>query len=165
MTHQQTMERKIDAFNAAMEQFIRTLEGAHDATRAPKPGGWNAAQIGWHVAKSNHLLSGALTGAVPMAQPLPAEFQEDPFIFSKVPAKIQTFPQLEPPADVSAAAALADLRASIGPTIAAFRALTEERARAHVVQFPMGPLTMYQFADFTVGHVSRHQQQLERALR
>lgn len=164
MTHQQTMQRKIDAFNAVMEQFIRTLERAHDATRAPKHGGWNPAQIGWHVAKSNELLSGALTGAVPMAQPLPPEFQEDPQIFSKVPAKMQTFPQLEPPADVSAAAALADLRASIGITITAFRSLTEERARGHFIQFPMGPLTMYQFADFTVGHVSRHQQQLERAL-
>lgn len=165
MTHQQTMERKIDAFNAAMEQFIRTLESAHDATRAPKRGGWNAAQIGWHVAKSNELLSGALTGAVPMAQPILPDFQEDPHIFSKVPAKMQTFPQLEPPADVPVAAALADLRASIGPTVTAFRSLTEERARGHVIQFPMGALTMYQFADFTVGHVTRHQLQLERALR
>jgi hypothetical protein len=165
MTHQQTMERKIELFIAAMEQFIRTLEGAHDATRAPKQGGWNAAQIGWHVAKSNELLSGALTGAVSMAQPVPPEFQEDPHILSKVPARIQTFPQLEPPADVSAEAALADLRASMGTTITAFRSLTEERARGHFIQFPMGPLTLYQFADFTVGHVSRHQQQLEQALK
>ena len=164
MTHQQTMERKVELFIVAMEQFIRTLEKAHNATRAPKQGGWNAAQIGWHVAKSNQLLSGALTGAVSMAQPVPPEFQEDPDIFSKVPAKIQTFPQLEPPADVSAEAALADLRDSMGSTIAAFRSLTEERARGHFIQFPMGPLTLYQFADFTVGHVSRHQQQLERAL-
>lgn len=158
------MEQKVGAFNAVMEQFIRTLEATPDATPAPKDGGWNPAQIGWHVARTNELLSGALSGAVPMAQPIPPEFQEDPEIFAKVPAKIQTFPQLEPPADVTRESAIAQLQASAKTTVSAFRTLSEERASRHFIQFPMGPLTMYQFADFTVGHVSRHQKQLERCL-
>ena len=164
MTHQQKMEEKVEAFKAAMERFIATLEGGRERAQPPEDGGWNAAQVGWHIARSNELLSGALTGAVPMAQPLPAEFQEDQEIFSKFPAKVQTFPQLEPPDGVTLSDALASLRASIDTTVGAFRSLTEERAKGHFVQFPMGPLTMYQFADFTVAHVSRHQQQLERCL-
>ena len=147
-----------------MDQLIRTLEGAPDPSRSSQRGGWNPAQIGWHVARTNEMLSGVLSGAIPMAQPVPPEFQEDPEIFSKVPAKIQTFPQLEPPADVTRDDALTDLRASIVTTLRAFRSLSEDRAKSHFVQFPMGPLTMYQFADFTVGHVSRHQKQLERCL-
>ena len=164
VSHQQTMTQKIERFQAAMDLFLRTLESAQDVTAPREAGGWNAAQIGWHVAKTNEMLSGVLTGTIPLAQPIPPEFQEDAEIFSKVPAKIQTFPQLEPPANVTRDEALADLRVSAVTTAQAFRSLSEERAKRHFVQFPMGPLTMYQFADFTVGHVSRHQKQLERCL-
>ena len=158
------MEQKVEDFKAAMDHLIRTLEAAKDPTRAPDGSGWNPAQIGWHVAKTNEMLSGVLSGTIPMAQPMPPEFQADPEIFSKVPAKIQTFPQLEPPANVTRNEALTNLRASMVTTVHAFKSLSEERAMGHFVQFPMGPLTMYQFADFTVGHVTRHQKQLERCL-
>lgn len=43
--------------------------------------------------------------------------------------------------------------------------MTENRASGHYVQLPMGSMTMYQFADFSVGHVTRHQNQLDRALK
>ena len=158
------MEQKVEAFVTAMERFIRTLEGAEDPTRAAKDGGWTGAQVGWHIARSNELLSGALTGSVAMAQAIPPDFQEDAEVVSRFPAKVQTFPQLEPPAGVTRQEAIAMLRASIDTTVTAFRSLSEARARGQFVKFPMGPLTMYQFADFTVGHVSRHQQQLERCL-
>jgi uncharacterized damage-inducible protein DinB len=149
-----------------MQQFITTLERLSDAaaTKAPAEGGWNPAQIGWHVAVTNEMLAGALTGAVPMAKPIPPEFTEDPAFFSRIPAKVQTFPQLEPPADATLNAALDKLRASIHPVVNALETMTEERAKGHFVQFPMGGMSMYQFADFTVGHVSRHQTQLDRTV-
>jgi len=160
------MTAKADAFRRAMDTFIASIErlGDEAAVQAPADGGWNAAQIAWHVAVTNELLAGVFEGTVPMAQPVPDGFEPDPDIFSKVPAKVQTFPQLEPPASASRVEALAKLRASIAPVVNAFETFSEERAKGYFVQFPMGPLTMYQFADFTVGHVTRHQGQLERAV-
>lgn len=149
-----------------MQQFISTLERLSEAaaTRAPAEGGWNPAQIGWHVAVANEMLAGALTGTVPMAKPVPPDFTEDPAFFSRIPAKVRTFPQLEPPPDATLNTALGKLRASTASVVNALETMSEERARGHVVEFSMGGMSMYQFADFTVGHVSRHQAQLDRTI-
>jgi uncharacterized damage-inducible protein DinB len=160
------MQARVNTFKSNMERFISTLAQLSEeaATKAPAEGGWNPAEIGWHVAVTNELLAGALTGAVPLAKPLPPEFTEDPSLFSKIPAKIQTFPQLEPPADVTPKSALEKLRSSSTTVVEGFQSLTEERAKAHIVAMPMGEMSMYQFADFTVAHVTRHQAQLDRTI-
>lgn len=160
------MQQKIDAFTTAMETFIQRLGalGDAEAQRKPADGGWTPAQIGWHIATSNRLLAGAVAGDVPMAKPVPENFQQDPDVLNKIPAKVETFPQLQPPAVVTRGEALDSLRASIQPVVDAFESLTEARATGYYVQFAMGPLTMYQFADFTVAHVPRHLAQLERTV-
>lgn len=160
------MQQKIDSFTSAMDAFIRRIEalGEPEAQRKPADGGWSPAQIGWHVATTNHMLAGGLTGDVPLAAPVPDNFRPDPDVFSKIPPKIETFPQLQPPAVVTRTEALDNLRASIKPLVDAFASLTEARATGFFVQLPMGPLTMYQFADFAVGHIPRHMAQLERAI-
>lgn len=164
-SHQNRIHASVSAFQSASEQLITALERLNDelATRAPKQGGWNAAQIGYHVATTNEFLAGVLSGAVPMAVAAPDGFAENAAVFSNVPAKIETFPQLQPPPNVTRADALAKLRLTTGTTVHAIESLTAERARGYTVQFPMGQLSMYQVADFIGGHVTRHQKQLERA--
>ncbi len=164
-SHGNRIHASVTAFQTASEAFIRALEQLNDetATRAPADGGWNAAQIGYHVATTNEFLAGVLTGAVPMAVPAPEGFAENPDVFKSVPAKIETFPQLQPPATVTKADAVARLRKSMGDTVKAIETLEASRAASHCVTFRIGQLSMYQVADFIGGHVMRHQQQLQRA--
>ena len=164
-SHQNRIHASVSAFQSASEQLIAALERLNDdvATRAPQAGGWNAAQIGYHVATTNEFLSGMLSGAVPTAVPAPAGFAENPGVFNNIPSKIETFPQLQPPPSVTRAEAIEKLRRSTSSTVQAIESLSAERAGGYCVQFPIGQLSMYQVADFIGGHVVRHQKQLERA--
>jgi hypothetical protein len=164
-SHQNRIHASVSAFQSASEGLIASLERLNDdvATRAPRDGGWNAAQIGYHVATTNEFLSGLLDGSVPSAIPAPAGFVENPGIFNSFPSKIETFPQLQPPPTVTRADAIDKLRRSTSTTVQAIESLTAERAGGYCVQFPVGQLSMYQVADFIGGHVVRHQKQLERA--
>jgi uncharacterized damage-inducible protein DinB len=165
MSHHDRIAAQQTAFSAAMKQFEDTVsrldEGA--ATQAPAGGGWTAAQIAWHVGQTNELLAGVLSGQVPMATPAPEGFAENPNVFGGVPSKVQTFPQLEPPAGTSRADGLAKLKASAQPYLQSLQALSAERASGYCVDFSFGKLSLYQLADFTAAHVMRHQQQIQRA--
>jgi hypothetical protein len=165
-SHQNRIHASVSAFQSASEELTGAIERLNDdaARRVPEGGGWNAAQIGYHVAITNDFLSGMLTGTSPAAIPVPAGFVENPSLFKNVPARLETFPQLEPPASVTRAEAVASLRRSTGTTVQAIESLTVERASGYCVQFPMGQLSMYQVAEFIGGHVIRHQQQLQRTI-
>jgi hypothetical protein len=165
MAHEDRIQHSITNFRTAMDAIIATLERLSDeaAARKPADGGWSAAQIGAHVAISNDLLAGAVTGTVPMARAVPADFVENPNVWSNVPSKVRTFPQLDPPPSPTRTEAIASLRASIPRVITAIEGMSEERAGTHCVTFPFGDLSMYQFADFVGGHVTRHDGQIQRA--
>jgi hypothetical protein len=165
MAHKDRIQSSVSNFRSAMEGMIAALERLSDeaAGRKPADGGWTAAQIGVHVAITNELLGGAITGTVPMAKAVPADFVENPNVWSNVPSKVQTFPQLDPPPSPSRTEAIARLRASIPGVVKALEGLTEDRAKAHCVTFPFGDLSMYQFSDFVAGHVTRHNAQIQRA--
>ena len=83
-SHQNRIHASVSAFQSASEGLIASLERLNDdvATRAPRDGGWNAAQIGYHVATTNEFLSGLLDGSVPSAIPAPTGFVENPGIFN-----------------------------------------------------------------------------------
>src|SRR5437762_10681934 len=102
-SHDERIRGAVSAFEESTARLIAILEGVNDevATRAPKDGGWTAAQVAWHVGTTNEFLSGAVSGTVPMAKPAPAGFVENPLVFSNVPPKLTTFPSLEPPASVT----------------------------------------------------------------
>jgi len=165
MSHQERITAQQTAFTTAMTHFQQVLERLDDeaARRAPADGGWSPAQVAWHVGQTNELLAGVITGDVPMATPAPAGFSENSGVFSGVPDRVKTFPQLEPPADVTRADALAKLKGSIPAYLAALQGLTSERASGYCVDFPFGKLSLYQMAEFTAAHVTRHQRQVERA--
>ena len=164
-SHQNRLHASVSAFLSASEGMISALERLNDAaaTHPPAGGGWNAAQIGYHVATTNDFLAGILTGAIPKAVPAPAGFNENPTVFSGVPSKVTTFPALEPPASATRAEALARLRASTAQAVKAIEGLSGERASGQVVEFPFGAISLYQLAEFLGGHVVRHQAQLQRA--
>ena len=164
-SHQNRIHASVCAFQTASDALILALERMNDeaAARAPREGGWNAAQIGYHVAITNDYLAGILTGAVPRAIPTPDGFAENPEILKSVPSKVETFPQLEPPPTATRAEAIAKLQTSVGDTVKAIETLDPERATKYCVKFPMGHLSMYQMADFIGSHVLRHHHQLRRA--
>ena len=163
--HSTRVQASATAFKTAADSFVSSLERLTDdsATVQPKDGGWTPAQIGMHLALSNELFAGILTGAVPMAQPAAAGFGEDADVFSRVPNKITTFPSLVPPAEVRRSEAVERLRRANEQVLAAIQALPPDRA-SHCVQLPFGTISLYQFADFTGAHMVRHTAQLQRAL-
>ena len=66
-----------EAFAEANERLVARLRGATDeaAGRVP-PGGWSAAQIGWHVAAVTTRFAGLIAGDVAGAVALPDGFVE-----------------------------------------------------------------------------------------
>jgi hypothetical protein len=149
-----------------MDELIATIDrlDAASAARRPQDGGWTPAQIGWHVATTNDLLGGVISGSVPMATPAPEGYTENGGAFSGIPAKVQTFPQLEPPAAVTREEALTRLRASKPQFVSVVQGLEGGRATGYCVQFPFGLLSMYQLAEFAAKHATRHLGQIERVV-
>jgi hypothetical protein len=166
MSHQDQMREKSKAFTAAVSTFSQAVEQLDDATamRTPQQGGWSVAQIAWHVGTTNELLAGIIGGDVPMAAPAAPGFTENPGVFGGIPEKMETFPQLMPPAAVTRTEGLAKLRGSEPRVLAAFQALTAERAAGYSVTLPFGTLSMPQIADFVTAHVMRHLGQVQRAI-
>jgi hypothetical protein len=165
-SHQSRIQASVRAFQTASDTLVGALDRLNDdvATRSPQGGGWTAAQIGWHVATTNDFLAGLITGAIPHAVPVPAGFEENPAVFSNLPAKVETFAALVPPATATRAEAIGKMRKSTADTIQAIEGLTPERASGYAAKFPFGLVSLYQVADFIGGHVVRHQAQLERAI-
>jgi hypothetical protein len=165
MSHHERITAQQADFTAAMKQFEETVGRMDDAaaTKAPADGGWTVAQIAWHVGQTNELLAGVLSGQVPMATPAPEGFAENPNVFSGVPDKIKTFPQLEPPPGTTRADGLGKLKGSAHSYLETLQALPAERASGYCVDFPFGKLSLYQIADFAAAHVGRHHRQVQRA--
>lgn len=163
--HEKRIQNAISRFEEANARMVRLLEALSDeaARRAPGDGKWNAAQVGYHVAVTNELFAGILSGTVPLAKPAPAGFEENSGVFQGIPEKIQTVPPLEPPTSAARAEAIAKLRAAQAALVAAMKALPPDRAEAQVMQLPFGTINMYQAAEFTGAHVDRHLQQMQRA--
>jgi hypothetical protein len=150
-------------FTAAHQSLASSLRdlSPQAAVQEPPDAGWSPAQIGCHVAITNEWIAGVLLGTTPMAQPAPPGFTES-FAPKAVPAKVKTFPTLEPPAVVSLEAALERLRTSGLKMSKAIASLTPERGSGYCVTLPFGTLSLFELAEFTAAHVTRHQAQLER---
>lgn len=162
--HADRIHSAISSFEEANSRLIRMLEGLNDeaAKKVPSDGGWSAAQVGYHVAMTNELFAGVLAGSVPLAQPAPAGFAENPAIFSAVPSKVETAPPLQPPAGTTRQDAVSKLRSAQTVIVGAMKALTPERATGHIMELPFGLVTLYQAAEFMGPHTSRHIAQVQR---
>lgn len=164
--HSDRIDGILAAFEKSQQSFVSELEGvdATTAQRAPANGGWNPAQIGWHVGVTNEMIAAMLTGEAPLAQLAPEDFQEQAWGSMTIPEKIQTFPQLEPPADIDLAAALDRLEYGARAFADALRSISADRASNYIVRFPFGTLSLYQLGEFAAAHNDRHAAQLKRAL-
>ncbi len=151
-------------FNAAQSLLTNKLRDLppRTAEQSPDIDAWSAAQIGWHVAKTNEWMAAILTGSTPAAEPAPPNFAET-FHMKVIPDKLTTPPSLEPPAVVGRDSALERLRASGQHMSKAIAALSPQRGTGFVVTLPFGTLSLYELADFAAAHVARHVGQLERA--
>jgi hypothetical protein len=151
-------------FNSAHNDLVWKLRDcAFDSAPSSRGDGWSAAQIGAHVAMTNDFVAAVLTGKTPMAQPAPDGFQES-FNPSVLPAKAQAPAVLQPPAVVGIDAAIERLRASAQNVSKAIAGLTPERGSQYCVSMPFGTLSLFELADFTAAHVSRHAAQVQRTV-
>ena len=164
-THDDRIATLNAAFLKANDEMIARLEGLDDAAAGRNPGeGWNAAQIGAHVALTTEFLSAVLAGKVAeMVVPRPDGFTEQ-LATMQMPDRVKTFPQLEP-GDASRQDAVAKLRASAEAFAGAVAAATPERCDATCIAMPFGAtFSLYEVGEFMGAHVSRHAGQMERTL-
>lgn len=166
MTHTARIADLTTSFNEAMARFLARLDAlsAEQFSRAPEGGGWNCAQIAWHVAATNEAFAGLIDGSIPNARPAPEGFTETPWstIAKDVPAKLEAPQRFHPPAAVASAEALRKLRASQQQLVTALAGLAEDRA-THTVKSTVGaPITLYQVAIWAAAHVARHNAQVKR---
>jgi hypothetical protein len=147
------------AQNALVSQFRELTPGSGE--HQPSDREWSAAQIVCHVAMANEWAAGVLSGATPLAQPVPHGFTER-FGPIDVPRQ-KTFP-LPAPAVIGSDAALERLRVSGHRMAKAIASLTPERGSGLCVALPFGTISLFELAELTAAHVARHTLQVERAL-
>jgi DinB superfamily len=152
-------------FNSAHNDLMWQLRDcAFDAAEQfPGDEGWSAAQIGCHVAMVNDYMAAVLLGEKDLAQPVAADFTES-FDHRALPPKLKTSTSLEPPEVIGIDSALARLRASGHHMSKAIASLTEERGSRYCVKMPFGTLSLFELAEFTAAHVSRHVGQVQRTV-
>jgi hypothetical protein len=152
-------------FNAAHTDLMWKLRDCafEAAEHFPEGDGWSAAQIGWHVAMTNDFIAAVLTGEKPVAQPTPADFRET-FDATRIPAKLKTSPSLEPPPVIGIDAAIERLRTSGHHMSKAIASLTIERGLHYCVSMPFGTLSLFELADFSAAHVTRHAAQVQKTV-
>src|SRR5262245_13607755 len=150
-------------FNAAQASLISQFRelspgrGEHQ----PAQGSWSASQIVCHVAMANDWAAGVILGATPLAQKADSGFREslNPI---DVPRQ-KTFP-LPAPAVIGSEAALDRLRSSGHKMSKAIASLTAERGAGYCVTLPFGTISLFELAELTTAHVTRHTDQVEKAL-
>jgi hypothetical protein len=153
-------------FHAAHHHLVATLRdlGRGETLSAEPAGeGWNAAQIGCHVAMTNEWIADVLTGVAPAAQPAPEGFCEG-FDVRTLPPKLKTSARLEPPDVMGVEAAVERLRASGAHLSKAIASLSEERGLRYCVTLPFGTLSLFELAEFATSHIARHAAQVDRAV-
>ena len=159
-----------EAFAEANERFVARLRAADDsaAQQAPDHGGWSAAQIGWHVAKVTTRFAGLMSGDLPGAQPLGADFAERPWpsIVPAIPGRLQAPASVQPPPSVTRMEAIAALEASGMAMARALDVVTPERGGGHGINSPIvgGAINLYQVGEWATAHVIRHNKQAKQTL-
>lgn len=168
MSHAARIAELTVAFNESMSRFLARLNGAGAAQleQSPDAGGWSPAQVAWHVGATNEAFAGLIDGSIPTARPAPEGFAEMPWsaIATQVPAKLEAPQRFHPPADVTAADALAKLVASQQRLVSALAGLDESRAGLTVKSTVGTPINLYQVGNWAAAHVARHNSQVKRLL-
>jgi hypothetical protein len=164
-SHDERLRANIKAFSDANERVLGRLERLQDdvAHRAP-PGGWSAAQIGWHVAATSDWFADVLSGTGALqAKPGRSDFEDGKFGPAVVPKAIAPG-VLVPPAAAKRDDAIGRLRASGVRLRPAIAGLTAERGARDCVTLPWATISLYQVCEWASGHALLHLGQMERVL-
>jgi hypothetical protein len=157
-----------ESFAEANERLVARLRRVtDDAAQLVSPDGWSATQIGWHVAAVTTRFAGVMSGDLPGAQPLPADFRERTWdeIVATVPPRLTASAAVAPPPAVSKSEAIAALESSGTKMARALDTLTAERSGRMGLTHPIvGTITLYQLGDWATAHVIRHNRQAKRVL-
>ena len=163
-----THDARVRSASLALEAATRAILGFVDAmpelrTAAPLIGGWTPAAHVWHVALTNDVFSGILTGDGPIqAGPGMSDFADAQWSFN-APPLVPSPDILLPPPDARRDAAATRLRESV----ARLRPLIETVDPAHAtltVQLPWARVSVYQVVEWSAGHTLRHLSQIGREL-
>jgi hypothetical protein len=168
-THEDRVARLSSAWTEASGRFIARIEIAGDAAAAASPaGGWNAAQIAWHVAVVNDRFAkiiGEGLGAAPASEFVERDWRD---IVAGMPSRRKAPAWARPPDAVDPADALRRLRESSGNVSAAIASLTPERGAMCVdtdfTESIAATISVYQAAEWAAAHVILHNRQAKRAL-
>ena len=128
------------------------------------PARWTPAGHASHLALTNDVFYGVLTGGGPLAAFAgQSEFPDDKWSMDAPPTGVVAPGILIPPPGLGRAAAAAQLRASAARLKPAMAALDDTRA-ALCVQFPWNVVSVYQMCEWAGGHTLRHLSQVNREL-
>lgn len=163
-----THDARVRSASLSLEAATQAILGFMDAmpelrTAEPLIGEWTPAAHVWHVALTNDVFSGILTGGGPiLAAPGTPDFTDAQWSFN-APPLVPSPDILLPPPDARRAPAVAKLRESV----ARLRPLIEslDRGRATLtVQLPWARVSVYQVVEWSAGHTLRHLSQIGREL-
>lgn len=166
MDHNERIRSIETSFTTAVNDLVAAVQRIDQraATTRPPDGGWTVAQIAEHVAITNEWM------ALTLSDPDNAMLVDKPPAFEErlkniqFPAKVKTFPVLEPSADASPQAALSRLRASAEKLAGAVAALPVQRADMQCVKLPFATISLYEFGEFAAAHTARHTAQVQRTV-
>jgi hypothetical protein len=164
--HAERVARIGRGFHEALDRLAARVERAGDAAAKPAAaGGWNAAQIAWHVAVVNDAFA-ALISEESRAFAAPADFVEPewPRVVARLPSSLEAPDYARPPASVDPRKAVADLHASGARLSSAIAALTPERGAMCIKSDLVGVISVYQVGEWAIAHTIRHNRQTKRAL-
>ena len=151
----------LDAATQAILSFVNAVPESK-ATEA-LVGGWTPAGHVWHVALTNDVFGGILTGRGPItAAPGISEFTDAEWNFNAPPRA--TAPDiLLPPPDADRDVAARRLRESVTRLRPLIESLDPALA-TQTVQLPWARVSVYQVVEWATGHTLRHLSQVGREM-
>lgn len=168
LNHAQRVTAAATAFDAATAAFLSFLNGLPESTtRRPLPGGWTPAGHGAHLALTNDVFLSVLKSGAGCSGPIApyegtSDFTDDTWNMDAPPPAMAP-PILIPPAGISRADALDQLRESAARLRPALATLDPKLAR-YCVRLPWAAVSVYQMCEWASGHTVRHIVQVNREL-
>jgi len=165
--HRARVAQLRDAFTAANQRLLQRLRDAGAEGDRARDDGWSPAQIGWHVAAVTTRFAGLISGEIPGAQRVAADFRERPWteIVPTIAPRLRAPASVQPPPDIRSREAIAELEAAVTRMLASLDGLGSERASSYGITSPVvGAINLYQVAEWATAHTIRHNKQAKLTL-
>lgn len=163
--HDTRITAAVTSLESATAAFIAYLAQLPEAvTVATLPGGWTPAGHAAHLALTNSVFVGVITGGGPLTPgPGTSDFSDGRWNLDAPPTDVIAPSILVPPAGIGRSDALANLRQSVDRLSSAIKSIDPALA-ATCVKLPWAMVSLYQMAEWGGGHTMRHLTQVSREL-